>query len=117
MYGYTFRDCAEGRFPGSINSPATSRIIRELRRADRSYCRDNLHPQNCGNYLEEFLRAHGDEEAVPVRAELGSPHAAGAGVVILDLGTERRRLEDALRKNPQGLCELLAVWDGEWRHR
>jgi len=88
-----------------------------LDRANRSYSRDNLDPADQGNYLQDFLQVHGDSDAVPVVFFPGTPHCAGAGLIIVNLAAERRRLEDALRKNSTGLSEMLALWEGIWQYR
>jgi hypothetical protein len=106
MYGYKFRDYK--RF-GEIGSPAMKKIAREMQRADRSYLRNNLDPSSEGNYLEDFLRVHGDEDAVPVKFYAGNPHAEGRGLVCVDLAKERRRIEDRLRKSPRYLAEMMAM--------
>jgi hypothetical protein len=106
MYGYKFKDYE--RF-GEIGSPAMKKIAHEMQRADRSYLRNNLDPSSEGNYLEDFLRMHGDEEAVLVKFHPGNQHCAGCGLVFVDLTKERRRIEDRLRKSPHYLAEMVAI--------
>ncbi len=83
MYGYTFRDVVSGVIPPALVSPALWKIQRELERANRSYS----HDAQAGNYLEDFLQAHGDEDAVPIEFIPSSPHCAGR-IVALDLWVE-----------------------------
>jgi hypothetical protein len=113
--GYTFRDIAARRRDeitrlfGSSSLPA--RVSWELSAANRTYYADNLRPDEPGNYLEDFLQVHGDEEIVPITCSGGTPHGAGEGVSFVDLPRLRRRVEDALRKTatPHDLCEVAEI--------
>ena len=105
MYGYTFRQLWE-RGEETTFSPALRAIRREMERLDRSYLRDNLHPSSEGNYLQDFLEVHGDENASPITV---SREYGRMFVSILDMRVERRRIEERLRKSEEFLGEVWAA--------
>ena len=51
--------------------------------ADRCYLEDNLDPNSEGNYLQDFLSEHGEEEISSIKFCGGTPHCAGPGIVFL----------------------------------
>jgi len=81
------------------NDSFLSCVAHEMGRANRSYMSDNLNPSSEGNYLDDFLKVHGDEIASPIRFLKGSPHCVGRGLVFLDAKKMRRKFEDFLRKS------------------
>ena len=71
-----------------------SSVFYELKRADRGYTRSGSE----GNYLRDFLKNFGEQEASPIIFVPGSPHCAGEGIKFLDVAKLRRQAEDSLRK-------------------
>ena len=53
-----------------------------LHAANRGYQTDNLNPNSEGNYLGDFLTAHGDEKCKSIYFSKGSPQSMGTGIII-----------------------------------
>lgn len=88
MKKLTFREVVAANYNEIIKKEGVaglSDIAYEMRRANRCYIGDNLDPYSKGNYLDDFLREHGDEVAVPIKFCLGGSKVVGRGIVI-DLG-------------------------------
>ena len=71
-----------------------SSVFHELKKADRGYSRSDSE----GNYLSEFLKNFGEQEASPIMFIPGTPNCAGEGIKFLDVAKLRRQAEDSLRK-------------------
>jgi hypothetical protein len=76
-----------------------SSVAHELQKADRDYLLDNLDPFSEGNYLDDFLKVHGDEIASPIKFLSGSSHCVGRGIVFLDAEKIREKFNEFLKQS------------------
>ena len=82
-YGMKFSDLARVELLDGSEHLIFS-IWSALRHADRHYLTDNLDPSSEGNYLEDFLSIHGQDQISPIEFHRGTPHCAGIGIIFTE---------------------------------